>query len=228
MRVTSTLGSRAAALTASAGMTAILLLAMLSLGIERHAARRGAAMTVELLPLPPMPPPPPASPRAPRPRAPQVSTPIPVAPAPIVRVARASTVIAVPASALPTTRPSVAAAQTGGTMSEAIGIGPETAEREQPATTPPDAAAFSRSNPPPLYPESARRRRQQGTVVISASVSAQGLVTALRLRDSSGFPALDEAALAAVRHWRFAPATRGGAPVAAQGYVELPFVLRRR
>lgn len=143
-------------------------------------------------------------------------------------MARAPTVTATAAPAPPTTAPPLATARTRGAASEATGTGPGTVERETVATTPPDAAAFSRSNPPPVYPESARRWRQRGIVVISVSVSAQGLVTALRLRDSSGFPALDEAALAAVRHWRFAPATRGGAAVAAQGYVELQFVLRRR
>ena len=228
MRATPAPASRAAALTLSGALTAILLLAMLSLGIERRAARRGATMTVELLPLPPAAPPPPAAPRRQQPDTPRIPTPVPVAPAPIVKVARAATVTTAAAPAPPITAPSPATARTGAAVSDATGAGPGSAEREAVATTPPDAAAFSRSNPPPVYPDIARRRRQQGVVVISVSVSAQGLVTALRLRDSSGFPALDEAALAAVRRWRFAPATRGGAAIAAQGYVELPFVLRRR
>ena len=62
--------SRAAALTLSAAMTAILLLAMLSLGIERRTARRGAAMTVELLPLPPTAPPPSMAPKRRQPDTP--------------------------------------------------------------------------------------------------------------------------------------------------------------
>lgn len=221
---------RAAALSLSAGLTALLLLAMLSLGVERRALRRGAAMTVELLPLPPIAPavapPPPAAPKTTPPKLPP--PPVPVAPAPIIDVERAAAKTAVALSTPPTVVPAIATAQPSATASAQTHAGPGSAEDATPATIPPDAAAFSRSNAAPAYPESARRRRQQGIVVISVSVSAQGQVTSLRVRSSSGFPVLDEAALAAVRHWRFAPATRAGAPVAAQGYVELPFVLRRR
>ena len=41
----------------------------------------------------------------------------------------------------------------------------------------------------------------------------------------SGHAALDEAALAAVRVWRFVPAMRGGFPVAAVAEVPIRFTL---
>ena len=230
----SPIGSRAAALALSACLTGGLLAAMLSLGVGRRVIRPETLMTVELLPLPPLVPPvvppPSAAPRTVQPKVPLVPPPIPVAPVPIVKVERPlpRLLVHTAVSAAPVPVPSVAAVQSGGPASNGIGSRAAGVVQDTPVLTPPDAAAFSRDNAAPVYPESARRRRQQGVVVISVSVSADGQVTALRVRDSSGFPVLDEAALEAVRHWRFAPATRGGVPIAAQGYVELPFVLRRR
>jgi periplasmic protein TonB len=71
------------------------------------------------------------------------------------------------------------------------------------------------SDRPPVYPEIARRRGQQGRVVLQVSVSAEGMPVAVTVAESSGYASLDAAALTAVQRWRFAPATRGGAPVPA-------------
>jgi len=81
-------------------------------------------------------------------------------------------------------------------------------------------------NLPPEYPQAARRAGQQGTVIVLASCSATGAVEDVALAQSSGFPLLDEAALEAVRHWTFAPATLDGVAVASFVRVPVDFVLR--
>ena len=75
-------------------------------------------------------------------------------------------------------------------------------------------------NPPPRYPPEALRARQHGTVLLRVKVAADGSVSDLSVKRTSGFPALDEAAIAAVRRWKFEPARVAGQPVAEE--VEVP------
>lgn len=76
------------------------------------------------------------------------------------------------------------------------------------------------SNPPPRYPYLARRRGQEGRVLLRVRVSSAGNAAAVSIRRSSGYRLLDDAAVEAVREWRFVPASRGGSPVA--GAVDVP------
>jgi TonB family protein len=64
----------------------------------------------------------------------------------------------------------------------------------------------------PEYPAEARRQRIRGLVVIEAVIDSDGRVHSTRLLQSAN-PLLDEAALEAVRLWRYQPATRDGKPV---------------
>jgi TonB family protein len=79
----------------------------------------------------------------------------------------------------------------------------------------------------PEYPPASIRRGQTGTVIVEADVSAAGEVTDAEVVASSGHARLDRAALAAVREAAFAPATRGGEPVADTVRVPIHFRLRR-
>ena len=81
-------------------------------------------------------------------------------------------------------------------------------------TTPPEALDIAR-NRRPNYPEASRRRGEQGVVRVELFVDPAGRVAHVRVTESSGFAALDAAALEAVRDWRFRPAERAGLPVAA-------------
>jgi protein TonB len=81
------------------------------------------------------------------------------------------------------------------------------------------------NNPAPTYPVFSRRNREQGTVLLNVRVSAQGQAEQVQLKRSSGFSRLDEAALAAVQQWRFVPARRGEATVAASVVVPVTFRL---
>lgn len=92
---------------------------------------------------------------------------------------------------------------------------------------PPSFNADYLQNPPPAYPSVARRQGQQGKVVLRVLVSAAGLPSQVEIRNASGVGALDEAALNAVRRWRFVPARQGSQPVAAWVLVPIVFTLER-
>lgn len=98
----------------------------------------------------------------------------------------------------------------------------------QPAPEPPlelpryNAAYLS--NPPPSYPLSARRRGIGGTVLVRAEVAAGGECLRAELKKSSGAEVLDQAALEAVKKWRFVPAKRGSQAVVA--WVEVPITFK--
>jgi TonB family protein len=60
-------------------------------------------------------------------------------------------------------------------------------------------------NPPPTYPREARRKRMEGIVHIRLSVSSQGKVHQATVVSPRTNPLLEEAALQAVRQWKFKP-----------------------
>ena len=92
------------------------------------------------------------------------------------------------------------------------------------AVTAPSFSAAYLKNPPPRYPISARRRGEQGTVTLRVFVTREGIPARVALETTSGAAALDEAALDAVKSWRFVPARQGGQAVDA--WVLVPIVFR--
>ena len=70
-----------------------------------------------------------------------------------------------------------------------------------------------RHAPPPRYTEIARAARIEGTVELEAVIDSTGAVTELRVIKALPL-GLDQAAVDAVRRWRFEPATCNGRPVA--------------
>jgi periplasmic protein TonB len=93
------------------------------------------------------------------------------------------------------------------------------------ALTPARPVAGMETDRPPAYPEIARRRGEQGRVLLRVAVSPAGLPINVSVAESSGFSILDSAAVNAVEQWRFVPATRAGAPVAATADIPLRFRL---
>ena len=71
------------------------------------------------------------------------------------------------------------------------------------------------NNAPPPYPPMSASLGQQGVVDVVVSIAPNGTVARVEVEQSSGYPALDEAARAAVLRWRFRPGTRDGVPVAS-------------
>ncbi|MGE0386428.1 MAG: energy transducer TonB [Gammaproteobacteria bacterium] len=83
-----------------------------------------------------------------------------------------------------------------------------------------------RPNTQPPYPPTARRMGQEGSVVLALLVGADGKVIEAKVDSSSGFPALDDAAVKeASRRWKFIPGTKDGAPAAMWHKVKVTFKL---
>jgi protein TonB len=76
----------------------------------------------------------------------------------------------------------------------------------------------------PVYPEIARLARREGTVVMEAVLDPTGHVTQLRVIQS--VPMLDQAAMDAVRQWRYTPSTYGGQPVSVLMTITIRFTLQ--
>ena len=75
----------------------------------------------------------------------------------------------------------------------------------------------------PVYPDQALRTGMQGTVILQALVSKEGLVEDLKLMGGSLI--LGEAAVQAVRQWRYQPYFINGHPVETQTQVTVEFKL---
>ena len=82
------------------------------------------------------------------------------------------------------------------------------------------------SNPPPLYPAVAKQQQQEGRVILEVRVNKRGLPETIRIKRSSGFPLLDQAALNAVNRWRFKPARLAGIVIETVVDVPIRFQLK--
>jgi len=80
-------------------------------------------------------------------------------------------------------------------------------------------------NPRPDYPEMAKRKGWQGECLLRVAVSPEGKASAVSVHRSSGYASLDQAALAAVRRWRFLPQSVGGSCMASTIEVPVNFSL---
>jgi periplasmic protein TonB len=80
-------------------------------------------------------------------------------------------------------------------------------------------------SPETPYPAVSRIRDEQGTVLVKVMISPYGTVGDVQIEKSSGFPRLDDAALKAVRGWKFVPASRGSQAIATWVIVPVKFVL---
>lgn len=207
------------------------------LAVARTAPLPIAPLTVELIALPPSPPPAPPQPeqKDAAPARAAIVLPRPVVPLP--QAPRLTTTFKpAPIGTSETPSLSEAAVRPGlsaSTSPSAPSVAPTPTSAPTPAPTralvvPPDAFASGLNNPAPRYPLESRRLREQGTVVLAVEVTADGIVASIAVARSSGHRRLDRAARDTVRTWRFKPATQAGQSVAAQGIVEIPFVLTRR
>lgn len=196
----------------------------LSLGHAVSAAPEERLLMVDLaMAAPPPPPPPAAAPPPPDPRAEALPPPAP----------------RMPPVALPLALPQVPAAPAQ-SQPQPVPLPPPSAPSAAPAAAVP-ARAPAASGPatisssaldttliagaPPRYPHESRRKREQGTVELMVIVGTDGRVDAISVARSSGSSRLDEAALKAVRGWRWQPVRRDGQAVKVRGIVEIPFLL---
>lgn len=79
---------------------------------------------------------------------------------------------------------------------------------------------------PPHYPRISIAREEEGVVLVRALVDPAGAPQRVLVFKSSGYPNLDEAALDAVRRWRFEPMRRDGRAVVSWVQVPVRFRLR--
>jgi periplasmic protein TonB len=77
----------------------------------------------------------------------------------------------------------------------------------------------------PTYPPDALHARIQGAVVLALIVTSDGIPADIRVIQSLA-PDLDEAAVRAVREWRFNPGRRGSTPVNVAVTIVLDFSIR--
>lgn len=76
----------------------------------------------------------------------------------------------------------------------------------------------------PVYPPLAKQTRTQGVVVLAALIGHDGRIRNLRVL--AGHPLLTQAAMDAVRQWRYQPTTLNGEAVEVDTTIEVRFVLQ--
>ncbi len=106
------------------------------------------------------------------------------------------------------------------------GAGAEAAAAIESAGAISEAVPLAGQNPPPVYPRLALQRGWEGQVALRVRVSAGGDVEEVWVENSSGYPVLDQAALEAVKTWRFQPARQGVRAVAGGARIPIEFRLR--
>jgi TonB family protein len=81
------------------------------------------------------------------------------------------------------------------------------------------------SAPPPQYTEIARKARIQGVVIVQAIIDKEGNVTNVKVL--KGLPmGLDQAAVEAIKKWKFQPSTLNGKPVSVYYNLTVNFQLQ--
>jgi protein TonB len=95
-----------------------------------------------------------------------------------------------------------------------------------PAVGSPDALPSEIHSPFPAYPPELLARRIQATVVLRVKIAADGSVADATVHRTSGYAAMDQAAIAGVKSWKFKPAIKNGQPV--ETVVRKPFTFEIR
>lgn len=211
-------GSRPMALASALAMTALLFGGFAFLNAphrhQRHVDRLNV-FTVDLTP----PPPPPQPSQSPPPKN----------NSPVVEVTRPTPLVAVPnpvtAAPVPTMAPQIQVAP-------APASAPIAAPAPAPAAPPAPAVVATLdlaekliSMRKPIYPVREKQAHVQGIVQLLVTVATSGRVQDISVSKSSGSSALDQAALDAVRHWRWSPPMANGQPVVARGVIPITFNL---
>jgi len=81
-------------------------------------------------------------------------------------------------------------------------------------------------NRPPVYPTLARELGQQGLVLLSAVIDEKGYPKSIKVKNSSGYSLLDDAARKAVKKWRFEPAKMVNQNINSELNIPIRFILK--
>ncbi len=96
---------------------------------------------------------------------------------------------------------------------------------EEPKIEPPRFGVSYLNNPAPDYPPTSRRLGEEGRVLMKVLVSADGAAEDVQIEKSSGSERLDNAAIQAVKRWRFIPAKKNNQALSAYVIVPVKFSL---
>lgn len=212
-------GANFPAMAASFAVVAGMLATILAMNVVNFQKPKHQRIVVADLSAP-VPPPPPEQAK-PKPVLPPPPSPIVAPPPPIALVNNPPPIVTSP---VPVPVPAVAT----------VASSPISAPVSAPAPAAPaprvenagDLSSKMISAVPPRYPLDSRRKREQGTVVLALVLGLDGTVADISISKSSGFDRLDNAALSAVRRWRWSPTRRDGQPVMVRGLVEIPFTIQ--
>jgi protein TonB len=121
----------------------------------------------------------------------------------------------------------------------AVRAGLDLAEQQRTEAWKPPSASARRSDgarneapprrvfsPQPRYPPDLLAARVTGLVKLRVHVARDGRVKRAAIHRSSGRRALDQAALEAVRRWRFEPARRAGIAISREVIVPIRFTIQ--
>jgi len=121
----------------------------------------------------------------------------------------------------------------GGALSEVLrGTGSAPALAKTPAPTPKRirvpaqvAEANLIHDVAPQYPPEAGRERIEGIVVLTAAIAKDGTVRDVRVEN--GLPLLAQAAIDAVKQWRYKPYLLNGEPIEVDCHITINFTLSK-
>lgn len=95
-----------------------------------------------------------------------------------------------------------------------------------PAVGSPDALPSEVHSPFPAYPPELLARRIQATVVLRLKIATDGSIVEATVHRTSGYEAMDQAAINGVKSWKFRPAMKNGKPI--ESIVRKPFAFEIR
>jgi periplasmic protein TonB len=213
--------ARLSGAVAAIALHAVVVLALLQFSPVRSAVTNAAPLMVSLLSAPEVVQKPEIAAK-PLPVKPRVQQP-PAKTAPVLTAAPDAPTAVVAPNPLPEPLPVVQEAPLAPSTTSAPA--PALAKPAPPPVVPPNFNANYLQNPAPAYPPIARRMGQQGKVMLRVLVNTAGAPDKIEIRSSSGSSVLDDAALDAVRRWRFVPARQGEQAVNAWVIVPITFAL---
>ncbi len=170
-------------------------------------------------------PPAPAAPRKPVPPSPKLPPPSP-APVMVAEPSPAPATFVVPVQPAPQPAPALAPpiAQEAPTAQPAPPV--PRAPAPGPRTISASEVQFLKT-PALQYPAASRRARETGRVVLRLFIDERGQPRQVQVNRSSGFPRLDDAAVAAIEQALFKPHTENAQPIGVWALVPIDFDLEK-
>ncbi|RMH36772.1 MAG: energy transducer TonB [Nitrospirae bacterium] len=158
-------------------------------------------------------------------------------PATTIRSEQRQTPVQIPAPIAPATPPAPALTlpqRQARPAADALAAGVPSSRRVIAALGPSRGAGKSRSkvgilhSVPPPYPQIAKEKGWEGTVILRVTIGPNGKAEDIQIRKSSGYAVLDEAAVNAVKQWRFRPAYDGTIALRTRADIPIHFDLRQQ